>query len=138
MAELRDVLSTHAGDVLDRTKLAHDKLALEGVLAARGYLAAKVDAGRVTFDASGGAFVTFAISKGPVFHVRSIVVSGATEKDAGVMTISTGEVVLAERLAHAREAIAERLKSRGKPSTVALDVILDAKTASADITLTAH
>ena len=138
MAALRDSLTTRAGDTLDHAKLDRDRIALQNVLAARGFLAATVDEGRVTFDADGGAFVSFAIAPGPLFHVRSIAVVGASETDAGVVTIGKGEVVLADRLAHARDAIAERLTIRGKPATVALEVVPDAAAAMADVVLVAR
>jgi outer membrane protein assembly factor BamA len=114
ISELRAVLATRAGDLLDATKLRADRDELRATLVRRGYLSAKVQDAQVMFDADGGAFVTFAIEQGPLFHVRSVEVVGTTERDAGVVTIASGEVVRSERLEHAREAMTERLVSRGK------------------------
>jgi hypothetical protein len=132
---LRDALATRVGDPLDRATLGHDRAALQQVLAARGYLAAVVEPGRVTLDASGGAFVTFGIATGPVFHVRSIAVTGAAAKDAGVVTIAQGDVALPDRLARERDAIATRLGARGTHAGVALEVTRDPAAAAVDVIL---
>ncbi len=138
MAELRGALSAHAGELLDHAKLDRDRLALAHVLSARGYLAASVGDAQVTLDAAGGAFVSFEVVLGPVFHVRSIEVVGATAKDAGVVTIATGDVAIADQLAHERDAIADRLAARGRSSSVALQIIPDVATATVDVTLAVH
>jgi outer membrane protein assembly factor BamA len=131
MASLRELLTTHAGETIDTAKLAHDRDALQAALEARGYLAAKVHPAKVTYD--DGAFVTFAIEQGPLFRVRDVTVSGATEKDAGVVTIGPGEIATADRIRIARESVAERLSVRGKRAEVRASVHLDTAAAVVDI-----
>lgn len=137
MATLRAALSTHIGDQLDRGKLAHDRAAMKAALVARGYLDAQVEPAQVLFD-HGAAFVTFAVAPGPSFTVRSVKVVGATPRDAGVVTIAQGEIVLADRIAHARDALADRLAARGKPRAVSVRVVPDEAHASVDIELVAR
>ena len=136
VAELRATLATHAGDQLDMAKLGVDRAALETALVDRGYLSAKVQPAQVMFDAWGGAFVTFAITEGPLFHVRSVEVVGATERDAGIVTIARGEVVRTDRLARAADAMTERLVSRGKQAAVAVKLAPDEAAAAVDVVLT--
>lgn len=135
MASLRELLSTHAGETVDTVKLAHDRDALQASLEARGYLAAKVQPAKITYD--DGAFVTFAIDQGPLFRVRGVTVSGATEKDAGVVTIGVGEIATADRIRIARESLVERLGLRGKQATVTAKVHTDTSAAVVDIELAA-
>jgi outer membrane protein assembly factor BamA len=137
VTSLREVLASRAGDPLDRAKLEHDRAALQNALAARGYFAAKVGAADVSFDEHGGAYVTFAIDQGPEFHVRTVEVTGATAKDAGVVTLTAGEVASPARFAQAREALAERLAARGKPATVTVEVTTDEAAAAVDVVLSA-
>jgi len=137
IAELRAALSTRAGDLLDTAKLQADRTELREALVRRGYLSARVDPAQVLFDADGGAFVTFAITQGPLFHVRNVEVVGATERDAGVVTIAKGEVVRTDRLENARDAMAERLVSRGKRSSVDVKLAPDEAAAAVDIVLAA-
>lgn len=134
---LREVLESRAGDQLDTGKLEHDRAALTDALAARGYLAAKVGAAQVSFDEHGGAYVTFAIEQGPEFHVRKVEVTGASAKDAGVVTLQTGEVASPTRFAQAREALAERLAARGKQATVTVQLTTDEAAAAVDVVLSA-
>jgi outer membrane protein assembly factor BamA len=141
VAELRAALATHAGDTLDAAKLEHDRSALEAVLVDRGYLSAHVQAAHEMFDSNGGAFVTFAIAQGPVFHVRSVEVTGAPERDAGIVTIAKGEVVRADLLEHARAAMAERLVARGiklAGASVAVEMRPDEAAAVVDVVLSAR
>ena len=139
MAELRATLDSHAGDLLDSTKLDRDRTALETALVGRGYLSAKVSAPHVMFDANGGAFITFAVTRGPLFHIRSIAVTGASQRDAGVVTIAKGEIVRSDRLERARDAMAERLGVRsGKHSAVAVTLAPDEAAAAVDVTLSAR
>jgi len=139
VAELRAALTTHAGDIIDGGKLEHDRMALESALVARGYLSAHVQPASVMFDSGGGAFITFAIAQGPVFHVRSVEVTGAPERDTGIVTIAKGEVVRADRLEQARAAMAERLVARGlKLAGAAVTLQLDEATAAADVVLSAR
>lgn len=139
VAELRSVLTTRTGDQLDAEKLVADRSALETALVARGYLDAKVTAAQVMFDSSGGAFVTFAATPGPVFHVRDVRIVGAAERDTGIVTIARGDVVRADRLAQARDALATRLVARGaKPATVTVKLEHDALTSDVDVVLDAN
>jgi outer membrane protein assembly factor BamA len=135
-AALRDVLTTRSGDVLDAGKLAHDREALQNALVARGFLAAQVGEPQVSFDDDGGAFVTFAIAQGTQFHVRAVGVEGATAKDAGVVTLATGEVASSARLEQERQALATRLASRGKASNVAVQLASDGD--AVDVTFVAQ
>jgi outer membrane protein assembly factor BamA len=137
VTSLREVLASHAGDQLDTAKLEHDRAALQDALAARGYFAAKVGAADVSFDEHGGAYVTFAIEQGPEFRVRTVEVTGASAKDAGVVTLTAGEVASPARFAQAREALAERLAARGKPATVSVQVTTDEAAAAVDVVLSA-
>jgi len=136
-AALRAVLETRAGDQLDAAKLGHDRTAMQDTLAARGYLAAKVGAAQVSFDESGAAYVTFAVDPGRQFHVRSVTVTGATAKDAGVVTIAAGEVVSTSRITQARDALADRLAARGKRGTVTVNMSTDEAAAAVDVVLAA-
>ena len=138
MAALREVLATHAGDSLDEAKLDHDRTAMQQALAARGFLAANVGAAQVSFDEAGAAYVTFAVETGPEFHVRSVAVTGATAKDAGVVTLATGEVASAARIAEARDALADRLAARGKRGSVTVQTTTDAAAAAVDVVLSAQ
>jgi outer membrane protein assembly factor BamA len=138
VAELRSLLTTRTGDQLSAEKLVADRSALETALVARGYLDAKVATAQVMFDSSGGAFVTFAATPGPVFHVRDVRIVGAAERDTGVVTIARGEVVRADRLEQARDALATRLLARGaKPATVAVKLEHAARTSDVDVVLDA-
>jgi outer membrane protein assembly factor BamA len=138
MAALREVLETHAGDALEAATLEHDRAAMQDALAARGYLAAKVGAAEVTYDHAGGAFVTFAVESGPEFHVRTVNVVGASAKDAGVVTLSTGDVVSPLRISEARDALADRLAARGKKAAVTVDMTTDQAAAAVDVVLSAQ
>lgn len=131
---LRAVLSTHTGDTLDIARLEKDRVAVEAELVARGYLAAKVAPAQVGFDA-GGAFVTFAVTQGPLYHVHAIAVTGATARDAGVVTLVAGDPVEADRLAHARDALSARLGARGKSGAVAVELARDDREATVDVEL---
>lgn len=133
LPSLRDALSLQAGDHYDAAKAAQDRASLERALVERGYLFAKVDGPQVTYDRTAGVFVTYAIAQGPLFHVRTVTVTGATELNAGVVTLGAGEVVAADRIAHARQALAERLAARGEPLRVVAKVYPDESAAVADV-----
>jgi hemolysin activation/secretion protein len=137
LAALRDALTTQAGDQLDQAKLDHDRVAMLAALQARGYLAAKVGAAQVGFDEDGGAFVTFAIDQGPVFHVRSVHVTGAAAKDSGIVTLAAGETASPVHFEQARQALATRLAARGKQATVTLETQTDDAAGAVDVTLVA-
>jgi len=138
VAELRSVLTTRTGELLDGDKLAADRAGLEATLVARGFLEARVDAAQIMFDASGGAFVTFAIKPGAEFHVRGVRVVGAAERDTGIVTLAKGAVASADRVERARDALATRLRVRGKARAVAVTLAPDAETASVDVVLSAN
>ena len=138
LAALRAVLETRAGDELDQAKLDQDRTAMEQALEARGFLAPAVGPAQVTFDNAGAAFVTFAVETGPEFHVRSVSVTGATAKDAGVVTLTTGDVVSPARIAEARDALADRLTARGKRGNVTVQMTTDAAAAAVDVVLSAQ
>jgi len=137
VAALRDVLATHAGDVVNTATLEHDRAALRAALASRGYLRANVSPAQVTFDDDGGAFVTFAIDQGSEFHVRSVNVAGAPAKDAGVVTITAGEVASPVHIEEERQALATRLAARGKQATVTVQMATDDAASAVDVTLVA-
>ncbi|MEO6773431.1 MAG: POTRA domain-containing protein [Kofleriaceae bacterium] len=138
VAELRAVLTTRTGDLLDADKLAADRAGLAAKLASRGYLDARVAPAQVLFDASRAAFVTFAISPGPMFHVRDVRVVGASARDLGIVTLVEGAVASADRVEREREALATRLRARGKPAAVTVTFVPDVETASVDIVLSAN
>jgi len=138
VAALRAVLSTHAGDMLDSGKLDADRAALEAALVARGYLTAKVTAAQVLFDSYGAAYVTFAATQGPLFHVRSVKVTGASERDAGVATIAAGQPVDAARIERARSALSDRLAARGKRVAVEAKLETDDATRAVDVEFAAR
>ena len=134
---LRSVLTTKTGDALDRQKLEHDRNALEAELIARGFLAAKVGSPQINFDADDGAFVTYAVEVGRLYHVHAVAVTGAAPRDIGVVTIAAGDPVEADRLAHAKDALVARLTARGKRHSVALEVRRDDSNALVDVELAA-
>ena len=131
------MLVTHTGDLLDSAKLTTDRTALEAELVASGYLGAKVQAAQVLFDAAGGAYVTFALTPGSLFHVREVTVTGAQASDTGIMTIGHGDIVRSDRLEQARDALTTRLASRGKPEHVSVRLVSDPRTSTADVVLVA-
>jgi len=136
LAALRAVLSTQPGATLDAAQLEHDRVALEAELAARGHLAATVEPASVTYGSSGGAFVTFQVTKGPVFKLRSVTVTGASERDAGVVTLTAGDDAIADRIERARQALAETLARRGKASQVTVALRTDEAAGVVDVELT--
>lgn len=137
MPALRATLTSKAGDALDRTRLDHDRAALEAQLVSHGYLAAIVAAPQIAFDADDGALVTFEVAQGPLYHVHAVAVTGAAPRDAGVVTIASGDPVEADRLAHARDTLVARLTARGKRHAVELKVTKDDKSATVDVELAA-
>lgn len=135
--QLRDALSSHAGELIDGAKLETDRRALQADLAARGYLAAEVDPAIVTYANDGGAFVTFAVRQGALFHLRTVTVTGPAARTAGIVTIAAGEVAEAERIGRARQGVADALATRtskGAP-TVDAKLHIDAAAAMVDVEL---
>ncbi len=137
LAALRAVLATHRGDQLDANRLVTDRSALEAALAQLGYLEARVEPATVTFSSSGGAYITFSITPGRVYRFGAVSVKGASPKDA-VVTLITGDDALAERIARARQTLADNLERRGKPATVTVALRPDRTTATVDVELTSR
>lgn len=134
---LREAVATRIGAALDADQLARDRAALEAALIARGYLAAHVAPAKVSHDEDGGAFITFAIEQGPQFRVRSVKVAGASQAQAGVVTLGAGEVVMSDRIERARSALADRLAARGTRREVTANVMPDLAAGVVDIELVA-
>ena len=111
--QLRQQLETRVGDKLDSARLERDRGAVEASLVSQGYLAAQVLAPTVAYGAGGAAFVTFPVTTGLAFHIHAVTVTGATEREAGVLTIGRGDQALADRIERARVGLAERLGKRG-------------------------
>jgi outer membrane protein assembly factor BamA len=136
LAALRAVLSTQPGATVDVARLEQDRVALQAELASRGHLAAHVDPASVVYGPTGGAFVTFQVTKGPVFKLRSVSVTGASERDTGVVTLTPGDEASADRIERARQALAENLARRGKPSHVSVALRADQAAGVVDVELT--
>jgi outer membrane protein assembly factor BamA len=137
-AALRAALTSRAGGKLDQATLDHDRDALRAALTARGYLAAEVAPAVVDLDQAGGAYVTFAITPGPRFHVRSVEVPGIASRDlTGLVTLTAGDDALPARIERTRQAIVEYLARHGKPAALATHLALDPATASVDVVLAA-
>ncbi|HEU4730497.1 MAG TPA: POTRA domain-containing protein [Kofleriaceae bacterium] len=133
-ARLRDVLETRPGEQLDSARLERDRGAMERALADLGYLAARVDPAVITFDAAGAAYVTFEIDQGKLFHLRSVEITGPG-KDAAIVTLVPGDDAIRARIERARQALADGLARRGKPTAVELSVHTDLAAAAVDVTL---
>ncbi len=132
--QLRELLETRVGAPLDRDRLDRDRRAMERALDDLGYLAARVEPATVAFDAAGAAYVSFEIEQGPVFHVRSVRVTGPG-KDAVVITLAAGDDAIRSRIELARQALADGLGRRGRPAKVALSVRTDLAEAAVDVIL---
>ncbi len=135
LASLRDVLATHRGDQLDANRLVQDRAALEGELESLGYLAARVEPAVVTFAPSGGAYITFSITAGPIYKLRSVSVKGASLKDTSVVTLGAGDDAIASRIERARQMLADNLGRRGKPANVTVTLRPDPASAAVDVDL---
>jgi outer membrane protein assembly factor BamA len=133
-AQLRAVIDTRPGAQLDTDRLRRDREAMERALADLGYLGARVEPAKVTFDAAGAAYVTFAVDQGTMFHLRNIEVTGAG-KDATVVTLAAGDDALRSRIEHARAELADALARRGRPSAVELSIHTDVAAAAVDVVL---
>jgi len=133
LAQLRALVGTRIGDELDAQQLEQDRDALAGLLVARGYLGAKVAPASVTYDGD-GVYVVFDVDKGPLYRVRSVTVTGPGQHE--LVTLLPGDDANADRIARARQLLAEALerRTRGKVA-VALAVKPDAETASIDVEL---
>lgn len=134
-AALRALLETKPGARLDAAALERDRAAIEDALAARGYLSATVAAPAVTHGARGGAYVVFDVEKGPLFRVRSVVVSGPGERDRDVVTLGRGEPADRERIGRARDVLATTLARHRSRPQVELVVKDDRDAAAVDVEL---
>jgi outer membrane protein assembly factor BamA len=132
--DLRAAMASHVGGRVDRARLAADREAMAQQLAGRGHLEVEVSAPEVTY-ADGRAFVTYEVVQGPVFKLRSVTVTGATDRDAGVVTIVAGDDAIAERIEHARRTLEDTLARRGKPSAVSAQVSVDRSQLAVDVEL---
>jgi outer membrane protein assembly factor BamA len=113
-SRLRAMLQTHPGEQLDAERLRRDRDAMESALADLGYLAARVAPAVVTFDTAGAAYVTFEVDQGALFHLRNVEVTGPG-KGAIVVTLTTGDTAIRDRIEQARRSLAEGLARRGRP-----------------------
>jgi hypothetical protein len=132
LARLRAVLTTRAGESLDRPRLDRDRDAMESELADLGYLAARVEPAVVTFDAAGAAYVAFEVDPGKLFHLRNVEVTG-TGRNAVVVTLAAGDDAIRGRIERARLAMSDGLARRGKPRAVELSVHTDLAAAAVDV-----
>ena len=135
IAELRSLISTKTGDLLDETKLEVDRKALQAALVARGFFAAQIARASVTFGKNGGAYIVFDVERGPMFRLRSVTVTGPGEVDAEVVTLSVGDDAIGARIERARQTLAEAHAHRAPKSTVEVRVHEDPATASVDVEL---
>ena len=133
-AQLREVIDTRPGAQLDTDRLRRDRDAMERALADLGYLAARVEPAKVTFDAAGAAYVMFAVDQGPMFHLRNVEVTGPG-RDATVVTLAAGDDALRSRIERARAELADALARRGRPPAVALSIHTDVAAAAVDVVL---
>jgi hypothetical protein len=131
---LRAVISTHVGDLVDDQRLDRDRAALQSELEARGYLAAKVAPASITHGPRGGAYLVFDVDAGPVFHLRSVTVTGPGRRDAGVVQLAVGDEASHGRMLLARQTLADTFLRRGGKS-VDLQVTTDATAAALDVVL---
>jgi hypothetical protein len=151
-ARLREVLATRPGEMLDATRLDHDREAMEQRLAELGYLAARVEPAAVTYDRAGAAYVTFEIAQGKRFHLRNVEVTGAG-RDAVVVTLTPGDLAVRGRIESARDALSDALERRvqrteprgrnprgepAPPMSVELSVHTDVAAAAVDVTFATH
>lgn len=135
VSELRMLLTTKPGDLLDQQKLEADRKTLEVTLVSRGFLAAKVSPASVTFAKNGGAYVVFDVERGPMYRLRSVTVTGPGEADADVVTLSPGDDAIRARIDRARQTLADAIAHRSSRSRVELRMHEDAATASLDVEL---
>ena len=135
ISELRMLLSTKPGDLLDQQKLDSDRQAIEGALVARGFLAARVAPASVTFGKGGGAYVVFDIERGPMYRLREIRVTGPGAADAEVVTLSAGDDAVRARIERARQTLEDAIAHHPSKPTVEVRLHDDPKAASLDVEL---
>lgn len=135
ISELRTLLTTKPGDMLDEHKLEVDRASLQTTLVSRGFLAAKVSPASVTFAKTGGAYVVFDVDRGPMYRLRSVTVTGPGEADADVVTLSSGDEAIRTRIERARQTLADAVAHRSTKSRVEVRLHEDPATASLDVEL---
>lgn len=102
LAQLRKSIESRVGEQLDSKTIERDRQALATAMVARGYRAAVVETPSVRFDADGGAFVSFPIQAGALYHVRAVKVVGAT---GTVTTLVEGDEATASAIEGARHVV---------------------------------
>ncbi|MCX5747374.1 MAG: hypothetical protein NT062_33325 [Proteobacteria bacterium] len=137
LAAMRAALATKVGTTLDRDQLAADRATLQHMLETRGFLHAKVDAPSVTFSGN-GAYVLFAIERGPEFHVRDVKLVGVSERDVGMVTIGAWDVANPDRIERVRQALEASILSASPVRTrhVTADVTTDLAASAVDVVFT--
>ncbi len=131
---LRAVVSTKVGDRLDERRLERDRAAIEAELEARGHLSAKVAPASVTHGPRGGAYVVFDVEPGPMYHLRSVTVTGPGQREADVVRLAAGDEASHVRITRARQALADTLARHGGKQ-VELVVTTDEAAAALDVEL---
>lgn len=134
LAELRALLGTQPGKLLDEQTLAADRRALERALIERGYLAATVAPAAVTFGANGAAYVVFDVDRGPMFRLRTIMVTGPGE-ELDIVTLSPGDDAVPARIERAKQILEGALAARATRSHVEVRVHEDRANAAVDVEL---
>ena len=133
-AALRGAISTQIGDLADAARLERDRAAIQDELFARGHLAAKVAPASVTHGPRGGAYIVFDVDPGPLFHLRSVTVTGPGQRDAAVVRLAAGDAAIQGRVALARQALADAYLGHGG-KRVDLRVSSDTAAAALDVEL---
>jgi hypothetical protein len=131
---MRDVISTRIGDMFDERQLERDRTAIEGELEARGHLSARVAPASITRGPRGGAYIVFDVDAGPLFHLRSVTVTGPGQRDAGVVRLAAGDAAIGDRIERARQTLADTFARRGGKQ-VELLVTTDVGAAALDVEL---
>ncbi|MGN6109931.1 MAG: hypothetical protein ACTHU0_32790, partial [Kofleriaceae bacterium] len=88
-----------------------------------------------SFGQRGGAYIVFDVETGPMFHLRSVVVSGPGRRDAGVVTLAAGDAAIRERLERARQTLVDTLARRRPRPEVELVTRVDQRAAALDVEL---
>lgn len=131
---MRAAVSTQVGDLYDDRQLERDRAAIQAELEGRGHLAAKVSPASVTHGPRGGAYLVFDVEAGPVFHLRSVTVTGPGQREAGVVRLAAGDDAVGDRIARARQELADTFTRRGGKQ-VELLVTTDVAAAALDVEL---
>nr|HEX4314879.1 POTRA domain-containing protein [Kofleriaceae bacterium] len=125
LAQLRDAVATRAGSVLDDATLAGDRDLVRATLVARGYLDASVDTAVTRLPR--GAYVSFAVTPGALYHVGRVRVVNARTDRHPVVTIASGDEALASSIddarAHVGAAATAQLRADRARATVDIDLV---------------